>query len=72
MLLTVVPGSGALHHVVVTATSRTGRLLARKTLALLSTTSTLALRLAPAPTHVTLRPLARTAAGAPVSLERNA
>lgn len=72
VLLTVLPGSVALHHVVVSVASRTGRLLARKTLALLSTTSTVALRLGSAPAHITLRVRARSAAGAPISLQRNA
>jgi hypothetical protein len=69
-LVTVAPGSGALYDVVVSAVSRSGRLLARKTLNHLSTTSTVTLHLTSAPRRLSLEVHAHTAAGTSLTFQR--
>jgi hypothetical protein len=66
--LIVSPGSAALSHVVVTALSRSGRVLARRKVVSLASAATLTLHLSAAPTHVTIELHATSASGASVVL----
>jgi hypothetical protein len=71
-LITVTPGSSALHDVVVSAISRSGRVLARRNLATVTEKVTIALHLKAAPAHLTIELHATSATGTPVVLQRAA